>query len=215
VRPYDQGFLEITDKRHGWKLGSRVLPAAFTIRLDRYIRVRDPLAHPSVEPPEWFDLTDDELSAYYSDPVAFERSGWIFSVRTWLELDIESSPTTPPRCVAMRAEQGISTEEQRLPLAGLVAESCAALASKSGSFELGSRDFPTPDEYEDALFEANRVRRRRRTREAVTNERLAEVARIALEHPRTPTEAVRRHFGFNARGYARRLIKRAEAQGLL
>jgi hypothetical protein len=216
VRPYHERRIQITDKSHGWKLGSRVLPAAFTIHLDRYTRLRNfDLDHP----PEWafemFDLTDEEFSAFEKDPLFLENDGWLIGQRTWLELDVESSSTVPPRCVAMRAPQGISTDEQRFPLAGLIAQSCAAIASKNGSFELGSLDFPaTREDYEDALFEANRARRRRRTREAVTDERLAEVARIALDHPRTPTEAVRRHLHVS-RGYARRLIKQAEAKGLL
>jgi hypothetical protein len=211
VRPYQQRSIEITEKRRGWKLGSRVLPASFTIRVSKLTKFR----HLPPEQPEVFDLTDEELAAVERDPLFLEDDGWLVSLRTWLELDVESSPTTPPRCVTMRAPQGISTDEQRLPLAGIIAESCAAIASRNGSFELGV-PFDVParrEEYEDALFEANRARRRRRTREAVTDERLADVARIAREHPRTPTAAVQRHFRVS-RGYARRLIKQAEAAGL-
>ncbi len=214
MRPYHERSIQVTDTSHGWKLGSRVLPSAFTIRLARYTRIRDFDLSP--EQVEVFDLTDDELSAVEKDPRSFESDGWLIGQRTWLELDVESSPTTPPRCVAMRAPQGVGTDEQRFPLAGLIAETAARLASKTGTWELGKLDhvYKTRDEYEDDLFEVNRARRRRRTREPVTDERLADVARIALDHPRTPTEAVRRRFRVS-RGYARRLIKQAEARELL
>jgi hypothetical protein len=51
--------------------------------------------------------------------------------------------------------------------------------------------------------------RARRTRQRVTPERLADVARVARQHPRTPTAAVQRRFRVS-RSYARRLIKKAE-----
>ena len=113
----------------------------------------------------------------------------------------------PPRCVVLRAPAGISTPEQRFPLAGIVTTATAAVASKDGSF----MDPPHGLEYEDALFEAGRARGRKRARREITPERLEEIARVAGEHPVKPTAAVQHHFGIS-RGYARKLIKLATEQ---
>ena len=192
-----------TDKTPGWKLGSRVVPQGYTIRVERYV-------HVAYQPgsPEHLDLelqlTEDQVEAMREGSPS--AAGWVLVPRPWLELEVESSPTVPPRCVALRAADGISTPELRFPLAGVVTEATAAIASRDGTFT----DPPHGLVYEDMLFEASRARgRRKRTRHKITPERLDEVARIVEENPRKTTEAVRRHFGFT-RGYSRKLIKLAE-----
>lgn len=152
------------------------------------------------------ELTEDQVEAMRDGSPS--PDGWVLVSRPWLELDVESSPTVPPRCVALRAADGISTPELRFPLAGVVTEATAAMASRDGTFT----DTPRGIVYEDMLSEASRARgRRKRTRHKITPERLDEVARIVEENPRNTTEAVRRHFGFT-RGYSRKLIKLAEAR---
>lgn len=186
--------IEPTDPRPGWKLGARVVPRGLTIKVKRYFRFSD----------DWqrrTDLADAEFEALAVED--FEKIG----IRDWLELDVVSSPTEPPRCVALRAPAGISTPEQRFPLAGIVTEAVAAIASKDGSYV----DYAHDLEYEDTLFEASRVRGRKRPRRAVTPERLDEVERVASENPRTPTAAVQRHFGVS-RGYAIKLRKLADSR---
>ena len=190
----------VTDKRRGWKLGNRVVPRGFTIRVSKYFKVRARRLR-SV------DLSDDEIEALRAG--APPADDWMVGERDWLELDVESTPTQPPRCVALRAPSGISTPEQRFPLTGVVVQTTARGRDQGRHLPWTP---PTALEYEDMLFEANRARGRKRARSAITPERLEEVARIALEHPRTPTEAVKRHFGIS-RGYARRLIKRAKDAG--
>jgi hypothetical protein len=214
MRPYYQQTVSVTDKRQGWKLGSRIVPRGLKVELWKLTRYRDINLDDYPEKWEEVDLTDDEDAAFERGTLELPN-GWFLNQRLWLALEIESSPTTPPRCVTLRALEGISTPEQRFPLAGIVAEAAARFASKAGSWELGQYDHfsKTHDEYEDDLFEANRARHRRRTRQTVTTERLADIARVAQEHPGTPTAAVQRHFHVS-RGYARRLIKQAEAAGV-
>jgi hypothetical protein len=192
----------VTDKTPGWKLANRVVPQGYTIRVEKYYRVAyapGRREHLDLE----LELTADEVAAIRKgDPTP---DGWVLVPRTWLELDVVSSPTEPFRCVALRAPGGISTPEQRFPLVGIVTEATATIASKDGSFT----DLPRGLEYEDTLWEAGRARGRKRPRRAITPERLEEVAQIASENPRTPTAAVQHRFGIS-RGYARKLIKLAE-----
>jgi hypothetical protein len=190
--------IEPTDTAPGWKLGkSRVLPRRFTIQVQKYLRY-------SQDGRTQTELSGAEVDALL-DVASATRQDWTrIRFGKWLELEVESSPTEPPRCVVLRAPGGISTPEQRFPLAGIVTEAAARIASKDGSFV----DYPLGIEYEDTLFEARRGRGRKRARRAVTPDRLEEVARIAEEHPRTPTAAVQHHFGIS-RGYARKLIKLA------
>lgn len=201
----------ITDKTPGFKLGNRVVPQGFTIRVQKPIRVNDRSGHW-----EAVELSDDEIEAISAGaPTAGDH--WAIGLADWLELDVESTPTRPPRCVALRAPGGISTPEQRFPLTGLVVEITARVATKGALLESPAGDVWVLDgatglELEDMLFEANRARGRKRARSAITDERLEEVARVALAHPRTPTAAVQRHFGIS-RGYARKLVKLAEANG--
>jgi hypothetical protein len=189
-----------TDPAPGWKAGrTRVLPSRYTIKIDRW-------AHRSPKPP--FDvklLTDDEHDAL----VRGEYPRRNVTPTTWVELEIESSPEQPPRCIALRAPLGIGTPELRFPLASIVDTASATIASADGTFIDWAKDI----EFEDTLFEIERVRRRRRRREKITDERLTEIAQLARKHPRKPTAAVVRRFGYS-RGYTRRLIKMAEERGL-
>jgi hypothetical protein len=166
------------------------VPRRFTIHVKKYVR----------HSPDGLKQTDVDVSALLDGA----SDDWV-GLKEWLELEVASSPTEPPRCVVLRAPNGISTPEQRFPLAGIVSEAAATIASKDGSFV----DYPLGVEYEDTLFEARRVRRRKRPRRAITPARLEEVARIASERPLTPTAAVQHHFGIS-RGYAFKLIKLAE-----
>jgi hypothetical protein len=192
-------FIQTTDPRPGWRLGSRVVPRGYTVGVRRLFRVKEQVGGAlKVE-----DLSQDESDAAWAG--APPPGDWLLGERDWLELDVVSSPTEPPRCVALRAPRGISTPEQRFPIAGVVTEATAAIASKDGTFI----DPPHGIDYEDALFEAQRARGRKRPRRAVTPERLAEVAQVAREYPRAPTAAVQRRFGI-CRGYARKLIKLAD-----
>jgi hypothetical protein len=194
--------VEPMDTRLGWRLGNRVVPRGYTIRVAKYFRWHEPEPGRRLE---WRDLSDTEVDDVAAGaPTA--GNDWAIGLRPWLELDVVSSPTEPPRCVALRAPNGISTPELRFPLAGVVTEASAAVASADGTF----LDPPQGLEYGDAVWEASRARGRKRPRRTVTPERLEEVARVASEHPRTPTAAVQHHFGIS-RGYARRLIKLAEA----
>ena len=175
------------------------MPQAYTVFVKKLIRVTDDR--------KWTDLSDAEFDEIY-DGAPTAGDNWMIGERTWLELDVVSSPTVPPRCVALRAPYGIATPELRFPLAGIVTEATAAVASRDGTFT----DPPQGLVYEDMLSEASRARgRRKRTRHTITPERLEEVARIAEQNPRKTTEAVRRHFGYS-RGYSRKLIKLAEAR---
>ena len=190
--------IEPTDTRPGWKFGKRVVPRGLTIRVSKYFRF-------SEDGLKRTDLSDAEADALHDVASATAEDWNTIGLRTWLELEVVSSPTKPPRCVVLRAPNGISTPEQRFPLAGIVTEATATIASKDGSFT----DYPLDLEYEDTVFEASRVKGRKRPRRAVTPERLEEVTRISGEYPRTPTAAVQHHFGIS-RGYARKLIKLAE-----
>ncbi len=196
---------EITDDRPGWPVPPRrVLPRAYTIRVQRYVRNDGDRAR---------ELTDAELAELVQDP---ERAGdWLVGYRNWLVLSVETSATQPPRCVTLHAPRGIGTPELRFPLAGIVTEASAMLASRKRASgdppgPLGQHlDLPGPIEYEDVVWELGRTRGRKRSHHAVTEARLAEAARIAAENPRTPTAAVQHHFKVS-RGYARRLIKLAQ-----
>jgi hypothetical protein len=130
--------IEITDRTPGWKLGARVLPRGYTITVNKVFRIRGDV--PAREPRATAELLSD------ADHDALRRgeyagaegnTGWILGETDWLKLDITSSPTQPPRCVTLHAPGGIGTPEQRFPLAGILAEASAAIASKNGSFELG------------------------------------------------------------------------------
>jgi hypothetical protein len=191
--------IQATDTRPGWRLNDRVVPHAYTIQVRKHARA---FKRESVV--EWVDLTDEEMDAI-EDGAPSSGDDWDLGTRPWVEVDIESSATEPPRCVALRAAKGISTPELRFPLTGVVTEATAFIASRDGRFQ----DPPQDLEYEDVLFEASRIRGRKRTRQAVTPEHLAEIARTAREHPRAPTAAVQRRFGYS-RGHARRLIKRSQ-----
>jgi hypothetical protein len=192
--------VEPVDARQGWTLGrNRVLPRSFTVRVHRYFRFSDDRRRRD-------DLSDADVAALF-DPASATRDDWQrIGVRNWLELEVVSSPTEPPRCVSLRAPDGISTHEQRVPLAGILAEAASAIASEDGSFV----DYPRDTEYQDMVAEIGISRGRRRKRRSVTPERLAEVREVALANPRTPTAAVRRHFEIS-RVYARKLIKLSEA----
>jgi hypothetical protein len=190
--------IQVTDPTPGWKLGARVLPHRYLVHVRKLARFDDD-GRPFAE------LSPSEVATLRRDGNTDPYIGEI----DWLTLEIESDPTRPPRCVALRAPRGISTPEQRFPLAGIVTEASAAVASRDGSF----LDPPQGLDYDDARFEVNRSRGRRRGRSAITTERLEDVARVARQHPRTPTAAVQAHFRIS-RGYARRLIKKAEAAGL-
>jgi hypothetical protein len=194
--------IELTDRTPGWWLHNRVVPQRYTIRVHKLFRVTDRGGSRGYISA---DLSDAEFDAV-TDGAPTVGDNWAIGERTWLELEVESSPTEPPRCVVLRAPHGISTPEQRFPLAGIVTEATARIASKDASFH----DAPKGFEYEDTLWEAGRARGRKRARRAITPERLEEVARIAGEHPRTPTAAVQHRFGIS-RGYARKLIKLAQA----
>jgi hypothetical protein len=194
-RPYSLS-IQPTDTAPGWRLGNgRVVPRRFTIRVTKYVRN-------SPNGLNRTDLSDAEVSALFDVASATDSEWESVRLRKWLELEVESTSTVPPRCVVLRAPNGISTPEQRFPLASIVTVASATIASRDGSFV----DYPLGIEYEDTIFEANRVRGRKRTRRAVTPDRLSEVARIASEHPLKPTAAVQHHFGIS-RGYAWRLIK--------
>jgi hypothetical protein len=213
MRPYLISW-QVTDQRHGWKLGTRVLPHRYVVRIDRYV-LCDSHSGQLIR-----ELTETEVTEWSSRPESAQEffepdnpDSGLYSRFTWLELEVASTPTHPPLVVALRAPGGISARELRFPFTGIVTEATARLASTTGSWELGSLDWPTGDAYEDNLFEAKRARGRKRTREPITDERLAAAARVAREHPRTPTAAVQRHFRIS-RGYARRLLKLAEAAGL-
>jgi hypothetical protein len=175
--------VKVTDSTPGWTLGtSRLVPRGYSV----YVF----LPGSGIV----LNLLDDKT---------------IVDVSTaWLELEVVSTSTEPPRCVALRAPGGISTAELRFPLAGLVTEATAQIATKDGTFT----DSAYGIEYEDMLFEASRTRGRKRTRTAVTAERLDEVASVAAQNPRKPTAAVQHRFGGISRGYARKLIKLAEAR---
>ncbi len=101
-----------TDKTPGWKLGSRVVPQGYTIRVERYV-------HVAYQPgsPEHLDLelqlTEDQVEAMREGSPS--AAGWVLVPRPWLVLEVESSPTVPPRCVALRAADGISTPDSASP----------------------------------------------------------------------------------------------------
>ncbi len=210
----DELYYQVTDSRPGWKLGARVIPTGFKIGVNRYTRVDGEVD--AFDPHPHIDLTDEEAAALKAGERDFLSPGWIPSLRLLLELEVESDSNTPPRCVALRAPQGISTVEQRLPLAGLVAQAAAYLASETGNWDLvkGQRLdylYKTREQREDDLFEARRkLGKHRKRRQPVTAERLAQVLQVARSDPAQPTKAVQDVFGF-ARGYAFRLIRRAEA----
>jgi len=172
------------DETPGWRLGPRVLPQRFTIAVRKL--------------PPRVDATGRDVFNFLAGRGT-----------DWLELDVETSPTQPPRCVALRAPGGISTPEQRVPVTSLVQEACAVIASDDGTF----LDRPEGSVLEDMRWEVSRARPRKRSRQPITPERLEEVARIAHEHSRTPTAAVQHHLGIS-RGYAYRLRKLAEKAGL-
>ena len=46
----------------------------------------------------------------------------LVGLSAWLELEIESAPEHPARCVALHAPHGIGTPELRFPLASIVVE---------------------------------------------------------------------------------------------
>ena len=188
--------VQVVDTSLGWKLGTRALPRRYVV---------------SVYTPE----TSGVYVAGDGTPVALVDRGprphaveERITLRHWLDLEIESTAQQPPRCVALRAPGGISTPELRIPLAGIVAEASAAVASRDGTFT----DLPDRIAFSDNLFEADRAKGRSRSPRAKTPERLAHVARIARENPRTPTAAVGRELGIT-RQHARRLIKQAEEDG--
>jgi hypothetical protein len=189
--------VKVTDDRPGWRLGTtRVLPQAFTV---------------SVFQPGWLaeGVWIDFQGMASTDPAIRALDPGDPFAHPWLELDIDCDADRPPRCVGMRAPGGIGTRELRFPLAGIVATAAASVASRDGTF----LDGPTGAEYDDMRAEVGFAQKRDRTRSAVTTERLAEIAEVARQHPNAPTAAVQRRFHY-ARGYARRLIKRAEAEGL-
>ena len=141
---------EITDDRPGWPVPPRrVLPRAYTIRVQRYVRNDGDRAR---------ELTDAELAELVQDP---ERAGdWLVGYRNWLVLSVETSATQPPRCVTLHAPRGIGTPELRFPLAGIVTEASAMLASRKRASgdppgPLGQHlDLPGPIEYEDVVLGA-------------------------------------------------------------
>ena len=204
MRPYQLSYRP-TDERPGWRLGTRVVPRGFTVRAERCFVHED-------GPNGTFSdrrLTDAETLEWINTPEE-ERRGrsGILGLWTWLELDVESAPDQPPRCVALRAPHGISTPEQRFPITTVVTVATAHMASEDGSFPPKKTEF----DFEDDLFEAKRVRGRKRARQAITDERLEEVARVAREHSGKPTAAVQHHFRVS-RGWARKLRQRAEEAG--
>lgn len=195
-----------TDPEPGWNLGgNRFVPRRYTISVQKYFRVTD-------EGATWVELSHAEVVALHkgapTDGHDARGGYWAVAPADWLELDCESTSTMAPRCVALRAPGGISTPEQRFPIAGLVAEATARLSRKDGETFF---NIPQGIELEDARAEARRIQGRRRPRSAITDERLDEVLDIVGRYPRTPTAAVQRHFKIS-RGYARKLIKLAEGR---
>lgn len=206
-------FFEVTDARPGWQLGNRFAPRGLTITVQKYFRVRQDFTDPEV-------LSDEDHAAVQQGRYCGAQytiapgevvgdPEWALGLLDWIMLDVTSSDTQPPQCVALRAPRGIGTAELRFPFASIVTTAVAAVASKDGSF----RDFPHGLEYEDTVFEADRIRKRRRRRKPVTDERLQQVADLARANPTKPTAAVQHGLGVS-RGYAIRLRKQAETAGL-
>jgi hypothetical protein len=197
MAPYPLVVL-VTDQQPGWRLGTiRVLPRGFRVDVHR---PGGPLGDGT-----WIDFggvssTDPAMAALLGDPLA----------RPWLRLEIACSDDQPPRCIAMHAPDGIGTRELRFPLAGIVATAAASVASSDGTF----LDTPIGAEYDDMVAEVGFAQKRDRKRRPLTDDRLLEVAEIVSQHPHNSTAAVQARLNYS-RGYARRLIKQAEAKGLL
>jgi hypothetical protein len=211
----DQVETRITDEQPGWRVGDRVLPRAYTVSLKKYVRGPSDARSNREFWSQARELTDAEREVWARDEAAFERDeDCVISLKLWLELDIETAEDQPPRCVALRAPDGIGTPEQRIPLVGIVTEASASIANRNESFKLGELDFPGLIEFEDVKWELGRARGHKRVRREITRERLEEIVQVARRYPRTPTAAVQYRFGYS-RGHARRLIKQAEQAGLL
>lgn len=205
MRQYELA-ISITDDRRGWKVEpDRWLPRAYTITVQKYWWAS------TVDGAYLGDLTPEEIGALRREEISSRDTdaSRMVSVYDWLRLDIKTTDKQRPLCVALHAPRGIGTPEQRAPLAGIVTEASAAIASTSS----GYADLPGPIEYQDVVWELGQARWRKRARRRITPERLEEVARIAREHPRTPTAAVQHHLGIS-RAYAFRLRKLAEQREL-